>query len=102
QDPRWGSLVDNLHVVFDRKRSGVGTALMIEAARIIAERADRRAMYLWVLEQNTAAQGFYRAVGGQQAERAPVPSPGGVPGRLNGAPVMIRFAWPDAVVAAAG
>src|SRR3954466_4329007 len=26
QDPRWGSLVDNLHVVHDRHRAGVGTA----------------------------------------------------------------------------
>ena len=27
-DPTWGALVDNLHVVFGRKRGGIGTALM--------------------------------------------------------------------------
>ena len=26
-DPTWGALVDNLHVAFDHKRGGIGTAL---------------------------------------------------------------------------
>jgi hypothetical protein len=52
-------------------------------------------MYLWVLEQNTAAQQFYRALGGTCVEVAPVPPPGGVPARLNGFPKGLRIAWSD-------
>jgi ribosomal protein S18 acetylase RimI-like enzyme len=94
-DDRWGSLIDNLHVSHDRQRGGIGSALVARAAAAVASHAARKSMYLWVLEQNTAAQDFYRATGGTQVDRAPVPSPGGVPGRLEGAPRMLRFVWPD-------
>ncbi|MER5652504.1 MULTISPECIES: GNAT family N-acetyltransferase [unclassified Streptomyces] len=92
-DERWGSLVDNLHVVHGRQRTGTGTALLTRAAEAVAERATGPSMYLWVLEQNTAARQFYRALGGICVERAPVPPPGGVPARLHGAPDMLRVAW---------
>lgn len=81
-DERWGSLVDNLHLVHDRRRSGIGRALMGRAAGIVAERATGASMYLWVLTQNTAAQRFYQALGGKCAEMARVEPSGGVPGRL--------------------
>src|SRR4029077_11126194 len=95
EDERWGSLVDNLHVAGGRKRSGVGTALMVRAAMAVTGQAATDAMYLWVLEQNTAAQRFYQALGGADVERglaSPPPGathPGGLPGKL-------RIAWPDA------
>jgi SAM-dependent methyltransferase len=62
---------------------GLGTTLLTRAAETIAERATGNAMYLWVLEQNTAAQEFYRALGGTCVEKAPVSPPrrGGVPAR---------------------
>jgi hypothetical protein len=66
----------------------------------ILERAANPATHLWVLEQNAAAQQFYRARGGACAEEAPVPPPGGVSSRLDGAPAMLRVAWPDASVLA--
>jgi ribosomal protein S18 acetylase RimI-like enzyme len=94
-DRQWGSLVDNLHVIPNRQRSGVGTALLTRVAGDVSERANGKSMYLWVLEQNAVAQEFYRAVGGTCVERAPVPSPGGVPGRLTGTPHCLRFVWPD-------
>lgn len=96
-DERWGSLVDNLHVQFARKRSGIGRSLITAAAAAVTEQADRPALHLWVLEQNTAAQGFYRATGGVEVERGLVPPPGGVEGRLNGNPRCLRFAWPEPV-----
>lgn len=102
EDDRWGSLLDNLHVAHGHQRGGVGTALLTRAAAAIAEQATRRAMYLWVLEQNTAAQRFYRALGGRRVERAPVPPPGGVPARLNGSPGCLRIAWPDCSVLGRG
>jgi ribosomal protein S18 acetylase RimI-like enzyme len=98
QDDRWGSLIDNLHVTRDRQRSGVGTALLSRAAEAVSGRAGGTSMYLWVLEQNTAAQQFYRARGGICVEKAPVPPPGGVPDRLSGSPMGLRFSWPDAGV----
>ena len=94
-DERWGSLVDNLHVAHTHRRAGLGTALMARAAEAIAARARRPAMYLWVLEQNTSAQEFYRAIGGARAGSATVGAPGGDPTRLNGAPVKLRMSWPD-------
>ncbi|MBE1490429.1 GNAT family N-acetyltransferase [Plantactinospora soyae] len=95
KDERWGSLVDNLHVTRGRQRSGVGTALITRAARAVRDRGTTAAMYLWVLEQNTEAQGFYAARGGKPAGRELVPPPGGVPDRLNGRPACLRYVWPD-------
>jgi ribosomal protein S18 acetylase RimI-like enzyme len=95
EDDRWGSLIDNLHVTKDRQRTGIGAALMTCAVEAIVETATGKAMYLWVLEQNTAAQRFYRALGGTCVEKATVSPPGGVPARLNGSPTMLRIAWPD-------
>ncbi len=99
QDPRWGSLVDNLHVVHERHRAGIGTALMTHAARAVIEHATGDGMYLWVLEQNTAAQQFYLACGARHVETGAVSPPGGDPSRLNGSPRKLRMAWLDAAFA---
>jgi GNAT superfamily N-acetyltransferase len=96
KDPRWGSLVDNLHVDYRQRRTGVGTQLLARAARAVTAEAKSNAMYLWVLEQNTDAQHFYRATGGISVETAPVPPPGGDPTRLTGTPKCLRMSWPDA------
>ena len=95
KDARWGSLVDNLHVTNDRRHGGIGTALLARAAAVTTARAAASRMYLWVLEQNLAAQRFYRSRGGMCVERGVVPPPGGVAGRLNGSPACLRIAWPD-------
>ncbi|MBO0811088.1 MAG: GNAT family N-acetyltransferase [Microlunatus sp.] len=94
EDHLWGSLIDNLHVRSAQRRGGLGTALLAQVADAIERRASAPAAYLWVLEQNTDAQGFYRARGGAFVERAPVPPPGGDASRLTGAPYGIRVAWP--------
>jgi GNAT superfamily N-acetyltransferase len=94
--PTWGSLVDNLHVVTDWHRAGVGTRLLAHAATAVTDEATRQPLYLWVLEQNTAAQCFYQALGAVCVETAPVPAPGGDPARLAGSPSNLRMTWPDA------
>jgi ribosomal protein S18 acetylase RimI-like enzyme len=94
-DPRWGALVDNLHVRYGHGRSGVGTRLVAAAAGAVIERPGTSPMYLWVLEQNRSGQAFYEARGGRCAERALVDAPGGDPARLNGAPVKLRYVWDD-------
>jgi GNAT superfamily N-acetyltransferase len=95
EDTSWGSLVDNLHVVSDQQRTGIGTRLLTHAARAVGERAAGNAMYLWVLEQNTAARQFYLASGAIRVEAATVSPPGGDPTRLIGSPRKLRMAWPD-------
>ncbi|SBT46603.1 GNAT family N-acetyltransferase [Micromonospora auratinigra] len=95
EDPRWGSLVDNLHVVHDRRRMAVGTRLLSHAVRAVSGQATGNAMCLWVLRQNTPARQFYRARGATCAETATVSPPGGDPTRLHGAPRKLRMVWPD-------
>ncbi|MEU0785092.1 hypothetical protein ABZ341_26365 [Streptomyces sp. NPDC006173] len=73
----------------------MGAALLARAAEAVTERATGPSMYLWVLEQNTAARQFYRALGGTCVEKAVVSAPGGVPARLNGSPHMLRITWSD-------
>ena len=101
-DREWGSLLDNLHVAHDLKRSGVGTRLIAEAARVTLDHSLRqgtsRALHLYVLEQNTDAQAFYQARGGRFVESSFVSAPGGVASRLNGTPKRHLYVWDDASV----
>ena len=96
-DPVWGALLDNLHVIGEAKRRGIGSRLLSLSARGVLERGT--GMYLWVLEQNLDARAFYTARGGRCVERAPVPPPGGIASRLNGSPVGLRFAWTNPAMA---
>jgi ribosomal protein S18 acetylase RimI-like enzyme len=86
-DAQWGALVDNLHVAYARKRDGVGTRLMAEAAALVLVRTPSTGLYLWVLEQNTAAQAFYEARGGRCVEREMHEATGG------GTVVGLRYVW---------
>jgi N-acetylglutamate synthase-like GNAT family acetyltransferase len=91
-DPEWGALLDNLHVSYTLKRQGLGARLLAETARVVAGRSG---LYLWVLEQNTAAQAFYKAQGGIPTDHDDVPAPGNNPAWLNGTPRCVRYTWPD-------
>ena len=93
-DPRWGSLVDNLHVVHGSKRRGIGSRLMSATAEAVLARTPCPALYLWVLKQNTAAQSFYEAIGGARAGEKIAESPAG--DRIE----AFRYAWPDATTLA--
>jgi ribosomal protein S18 acetylase RimI-like enzyme len=88
-DPTWGALVDNLHVRHDLKGRGIGTRLMASTASILVEHSPASGLYLWVLEQNRAAQAFYESPGGTCAGSEPDDAPGG------GTIVDLRYVWPD-------
>ena len=90
----WGALLDNLHVSHGRKRLGIGTRLLALTAQAVLDSSPGSGLYLWVLQQNTAAQAFYAARGGTCVETGVV-SPPGDPARLHGSPTCLRFAWPD-------
>ena len=94
-DKQWGALLDNLHVVHSQQRSGIGRRLVIQTARQLTELRPGSALHLWVLEQNTAAQAFYEALGGTRRERRLVMPPGEDPARLCGEPYCFRYVWPD-------
>jgi ribosomal protein S18 acetylase RimI-like enzyme len=88
-DPTWGALLDNLHVTAASKRSGIGTMLLAETARRVLERDRTSGLWLWVLEQNVAAQAFYLARGGRFEDHQAKPQPGG------STAVAIRCVWPE-------
>ncbi len=88
--PEWGALLDNLHVRYDLKRQGIGRALMAETAATLIERRPASPLYLWVLQQNVAAQAFYAALGGAVIdEELARPIAGG------GSARVYRVAWRD-------
>lgn len=95
QDRRWGSFIDNLHMVPDRHGRGGGRQLLEAAAAWLIARGALRPVYLWVLEPNAGARAFYRRMGAVEAETGLRDTPEGlkVPG--------FRCVWdsPQALVA---
>jgi ribosomal protein S18 acetylase RimI-like enzyme len=90
EDPRWGALLENLHVRTDLKRTGVGSRLLAETAQRLLRLRPSGSLHLWVLDQNTSAQAFYDARGGIRVEtEVRGPFPGG--GRALGH----RYHWSD-------
>ena len=92
-DPKWGALLDNLHVRSDSKGLGIGTHLLSHAASGLLEHRSSSPIHLWVLDQNNAAQSFYAARGGIRVEsefRGPFPGGGRAMGH--------RYFWPDASI----
>ena len=71
QDPDYGTLVENLHTHKSVRGQGVGKRLLKKAAEWSLETYPDGGMYLEVLESNTAAQGFYAALGGKVVDRRP-------------------------------
>ena len=89
EDPMWGALLDNLHVAPAFKRQGVGRKLMAASARAVLKEKAGTGLYLWVLEQNTAAQDFYRRLGGVFEGKEHMEAKGG------GSIIALRVAWHD-------
>ena len=88
-DVHWGTLIDNLHADPDRKGQGIGRSLMRAAGQHLLSALPRRPVYLYVLEANEAARGFYRRMGGESVEALVDTLPDG--GRLP----VLRVAWPS-------
>jgi GNAT superfamily N-acetyltransferase len=86
-DARWGTLIDNVHVVQGHKRSGIGAALMMHAAQWCARAYPAHGIYLWVQERNAAAQRFYERLGGANAEDDTWEQPDGGTSR------KFRYVW---------
>jgi GNAT superfamily N-acetyltransferase len=101
-DAVWGAFIDNLHVAHGLKRQGIGTRLLALTGQAVLDWSPSSGLYLWVLEQNRDARAFCAARGGARVERSEVAPPGGDAARLNGKPMGLRYAWPDASKLLAG
>jgi ribosomal protein S18 acetylase RimI-like enzyme len=66
--PKYGALLDNLHVMSNAQGLGIGSKLMADVARKCAVHDPNSGIYLWVLQQNSKAIDFYAALGGQWIE----------------------------------
>lgn len=86
-DPKWGTLVENLHVSPNLKRLGIGSQLIKTARHWTRLHHNDRAMHLWVLEPNTSAQAFYLKSGANEVERSTWLAPDG--SNIK----QLRFAW---------
>jgi ribosomal protein S18 acetylase RimI-like enzyme len=90
-DPRWGTQVDNLHVLPNFKGQGLGKGLLTNLCEYAQATYPQSGLYLWVYEQNAAARAFYESLDGESVERAVVQAPGG------GEVAEWRYAWPNAM-----
>lgn len=88
-DAQWGTFIDNLHVLPDLKRAGIGRQMMREAATWAERMHPGQGMYLWVLESNAPARAFYERIGGAQVEHGTWTPPDG------SALPKLRYAWRD-------
>lgn len=88
EDPRWGSRIDNVHVLPAYKRRGLATRLMCATAERLCTMAPETPVYLWVYEANHAARATYESLGGCLTEQAPRTGADG-----TDAPAL-RYIWP--------
>jgi GNAT superfamily N-acetyltransferase len=76
-DPRWGTLLDNLHVRPSRRGGGIGRRLLEASAAESARRCPGSPLHLFVYEDNPSARAFYARMGGREVERQVKEQPGG-------------------------
>jgi GNAT superfamily N-acetyltransferase len=86
-EPEWGTLLDNLHVGIGLRRTGVGRGLVARCAQWCIDAGNGSGLYLWVLEENANARGFYAHLGASDVGPGMSDLPAGepVPSR--------RYAW---------
>jgi ribosomal protein S18 acetylase RimI-like enzyme len=86
-DPKWGTLLDNLHVRNDVQGGGIARRLIGETAALLRERG-RQCVYLRVLQVNERARRLYDALDGQAVETS-------VWNWVGATVPDFRYAWAD-------
>ena len=95
-DAAWGSYVHALHVAAASQGRGIGARLMEAAGEWCERHGTRGGVWLWVLEPNAPARGFYERLGARNAGRDMWEAPDG--GRVP----KFRYAWPSPQALRAG
>jgi len=88
-DERWGSMLDNLHVLPEHKGHGLGRSLMRELVAQLAEAGAAAGLFLWVYEANEDACRFYERLGAGRLHAEVVDTAGG--GRAR----ALVYGWPS-------
>lgn len=88
-DPEYGTLLDNLHVLDEARRLGLGRTLLAACAREVLARGWQPRLHLWVFEVNSGARRFYERHGGVARGIAPLVTSEGT------AHPTVRYAWDD-------
>lgn len=86
-----GPLLDNLHVLPERKGEGIGRRLIGAAAAWLVEREPEAPLQLGVWADNVAARHFYARLGGREVGEQELETPGG--GRAS----QVQVRWDRAV-----
>ncbi len=86
EEPDYGALLNNLHVLPCLKGQGLGKLLMSEAAQWTLSQNVQQ-MHLWVFEANAEARKFYEALAGQVVEEKLKSIAGGAERNL------LRYGW---------
>ena len=86
-------MIDNLHIKQSHKRNGIGTKLMRKAGKWLQLGYPENDVYLWVMEENNPARGFYEKLGAMNAGLVDKPNPVGGGGAMN-----CRYIWSDPTV----
>ncbi len=87
ENAQWGSYLNNIHVCQTVQGLGIGTSLLHATAALCLRMYGEAGLYLWVLQANTKAQGFYARYGAQNTGTNVWQAPGG-----TSAP-LFRFSW---------
>lgn len=91
-DPRWGTLLDNLHVDPELCGRGLGEALMRVGVLQVEELRPGQPMHLLVFEGNAGARRFYERLGGHAESVIDMPLPEG-----DSTARALRYVWPAPV-----
>ncbi len=96
EDAKWGTRIDNLHVLPHCQRQGIATRMMRALAVRIAAVEPSLPVFLWVYDVNSTARAAYQSLGGRPAEKG---TRTGADGSVTAA---WRMAWPEPLAIGAG
>jgi GNAT superfamily N-acetyltransferase len=86
---RWGSMLDNIHVLPQARGHGIGRGLMRELVAQLVRAGSTSGLHLWAYEANREARRFYEGLGGMVIHTEVVDTAGG------GRATAHVYGWPS-------
>lgn len=87
EDPKWGTLLDNLHVAGTAEGRGIGRQLLAASALWSEREHPNDGFFLWVLDDNSRARRFYEHLGATNEGAEDIATPDG------GNVTQLRYVW---------